>query len=112
MLLELFKYLLLQFNSLSGSCDITIVRRYETPCGVNGEIYIDGRYFGVTCDSFINAVELFKHVLKIGFEDGHRVLRTDSCILTNGDFTAKVPYNVCLIGSSELHLNETALKDL
>ncbi len=109
---ELVLYLLSFLHSKQGTCDITIVRRYNSGCGYNGEVYIDGRYYGVSCDRFLDGQEIFKHSLRIGYESGHRVLRTDTYVLTQGDFTARVDANVCLIGSAEQHLNETALRDL
>jgi hypothetical protein len=108
-LIELLKYFKGFFVSQADSCDITIVRRYETPTGFNGEIYINGRQMGMSCDAFIKAVELFKLPLTIGFENGNRVLRTSEYVITKGDFTARIEPNRCLIGSATPSENEASL---
>jgi len=112
MLTELFKYLLGFFIQTADSCDVTVVRRYETPCGYNGEVYVNGKQLGVSCDAFLGAVEVFRHPLEIGYERGKRILRTDCLTITNGDFTAKVAPNYCLIGSLEPKENEAILSRL
>ncbi len=112
MLLEFLKYVGNILEPKAGSRDITIVRRYKTPTGFTGEIYVDGKQHGVSCDSFLDGVELFRLPLNVGFESGKRVLRTDSYCLSNGDFTAKIPYNYCYVGSLEIDNNVRSLSDL
>ena len=117
MLLELAKYFIGFISDTHGTCDVTLVRRYNTPCGFVGEMYVDDgdgvpKYFGVTCDNFVDRQELIRHTLRIGFEQGRRVLRTDTYVITNGDFTAKVAYNTALVGSMQPTENREMLSRL
>ncbi len=105
---ELFKYIR-SFFGKQGTCDITIVRRYPTPTGLIGELYVDGRQYAVTCDRFIGTTELFKHPLTVEFSQGRRVLSTGVYSITNGDFTAKVSVDDCLVGSMEPSENKATL---
>jgi hypothetical protein len=112
MLTELFKYLVCLFYPKSGSCDITIVRRDRSATGRIGEIYLDGKYVGMSCDAFGTDEELIKLPVSLGFKGGKRVLRTDLYLISRGDFTARIDYNKCMLGSQDPKENDSVLSNL
>lgn len=109
---ELFNYIVGLIKPTAGSCEITVVRRDQSPTGHIGEVYVDGKYVGMSCDNFINEDELFKHPVSIGFDFDSRVLKTQDYVITKGDFTAHVPYNTALLGSQNPEENDTVLYTL
>lgn len=112
MLKELFKYFAYFIIPAASSRDITIVRRYKTATGWVGELYIDGKHVGMTCDNFIDGQELIRHALQVGYEGWKRVLRTDIYVISRGDFQALVPYNTCYVGSLDPKTNDGVLSEL
>lgn len=111
-LIEFFKYMIGCISPKAGIADVTIVRRYKTECGYVGELYVNGRKLGMTCDSFIGGIEMYKQPLAIGYEGGRRVVATPCYTLCSGEFTSPVPCDVCYVGSETPEANQFVMPEL
>lgn len=111
MIREFIKYVLSFIKVKKDSVDIVIVRRYKTPVGYNGELYVNGKQIGMSCDNVIGGVEVRDQV-SIGFENNKRVLRNHFYVISNGDFTLRLDYNKILVGSLEKDENNLILARL
>lgn len=111
MIKEFIKYAISFIKPKKDSVDITIVRRYKTPSGYNGELYVNGKQIGMACDNVIGGIEV-RDALVIGYEGGQRVLRNSLYCVSNGDFTLRLDYNKILVGSLEKEENTLILSRL
>lgn len=109
---ELFSFLINLFKSKSGVCNVTIVRRYGTPVGYNGELYVDGKQIGMTCDNLIGSNEVYRHPLRVSFSQGRWVLQSDAYSLDRGDFTKPLAIDSIVVGSDVPTENNQVLSRL
>lgn len=112
MLIELYKYIRYVILPVSGSCDLTIVRKYPTPSGFNGEIYINGKGFGLSCDNLNSGVEVNRYPIVISFASGRRILKSDAYVIRDGEFTELLPAFEASVGSLNPKENKLILPQL
>jgi hypothetical protein len=94
LLKDILNYLSYLIQPKAGIADIVIVRRYPDATGsMIGEIYIDGKQIGNSCDKFINAIEFIKQPIYRRFNSiGNNVYN-----IKQYDFISGAPQDVCYV---------------
>lgn len=72
---------------------VTIVRRYSTANGWIGEIYIDGRQIGVSCDNLRSYNGQLRQLWP------WNVIGNETTQIRYGQFVSRAPFGCCLINS-------------